>query len=57
MKKKNKILKKKMTTKEKEELKEVNLVKPANYFIYDNIDIKWGFLISIFFQNLMFFVF
>lgn len=46
-----------MTTKEKEELKEVNLVKPANYFIYDNIDIKWGFLISIFFQNLMFFVF
>ena len=31
-----------MTTREKEEIKEANLNKPGDHFIYDNIDIKWG---------------
>ena len=31
-----------MTTQTKEELKEVNLKKTGDHFLYDNIDIKWG---------------
>ena len=34
-----------MTTKEKEEIKEANLTKPADHFIYDNIEIKWGLIL------------